>query len=711
MAQGAAVAEPSVDVPWEQSWAAVQPAAKSAPTDGAAPWEQNWEGHQTSAGQALAEGYLDTASFGFRDEVKAMSEASGLPSWLGGFRAPVGAARLGLEKLRGEQGGPIEQAYDKGLEETRATQKAAEAQHPTAFMTGQLGGALVPFGGAGAAKAATMGGRALRSAIVGAAGGAAYGLGSGEGLSDRLTQAATGGVLGGVTGGALSPVADVAGFGLGKVAEGTKSIIDMVRAEMRPGFVDDRASAKIVQHIASDIQAHGPAWGPAEIAAANQAGIPRAVVDVGSEGTTALGRSAANQSPEARQALEEFTRERFAGQSRRVADFIKGMVGGPGATAQLDALQAAAQRGNRPAYAKAYADGSSGVWSPELERLAGSPAVSEAMRSAATRGQDRAIADGFGGLNQRVTFTPDGRIQFQGRGGVPTYPDLQFWDYTYRALRDAGDAAFRQGRNSEGSAIKALSGQMRGELDNLVPSYKTARAGAAEAFGAENALEAGQKFVSAKGENADYAKAIGKFSPDERKLFGVGFASDLADRVLELRDGQNVLNQAFLQSPAAKQRIAMALGPNRSRELEAMLRAETLADRMRIALGGSTTSRQLAEMGLAAGGLTLLGHEGLDLDPAHMMGAALLFGGAYAKHRSHIVEKSIARRVGEMLTSQDPAILRRGIQIVAKNKGMMDALRTAGDAVFDRTRGVYATTGQALPAVNEAIGGVTGQNQ
>jgi hypothetical protein len=218
-------------------------------------------------------------------------------------------------------------------------------------------------------------------------------------------------------------------------------------------------------------------------------------------------------------------------------------------------------------------------------------------------GKDRAIAEGHGAFNPGLKVTEDGRIEFpKGPSGVPAYPDLQFWDYTHRNLRDAADAAFRAGRNSEGHTLKTLSTQLRDELDRQVPSYQTARSGASSAFGAEDALEAGQKFVNAKGENADYARAWVKMKPAERELFARGFASEFADRALELRDGQNILNQAFITSPAAKERINMALGPARAMRLEAHLRTEMLADKLRGALGNSTTARQLHELGIAASG-------------------------------------------------------------------------------------------------------------
>ncbi len=133
------------------------------------------------------------------------------------------------------------------------------------------------------------------------------------------------------------------------------------------------------------------------------------------------------------------------------------MTGGGNATEDLERIQDVARRANRPAYRAAYAAGEDGLWTPELERLAGSPAVRHAMQNAVDRGRDRAVAEGMGAFNPGVTFE-NGIMQF-GRGkGAPPYPNMQYWDYVQRELRDTQTAARRAGRNEEaGSAWHAPS--------------------------------------------------------------------------------------------------------------------------------------------------------------------------------------------------------------------------------------------------------------
>ena len=79
---------------------------------------------QVSQGRAAFEGFLSGASANFRDEFYGASAASGLPEWLGGLRAPVGAARLGYEALAGE--GDATKAYEEGKGRIRGVQHAAQ---------------------------------------------------------------------------------------------------------------------------------------------------------------------------------------------------------------------------------------------------------------------------------------------------------------------------------------------------------------------------------------------------------------------------------------------------------------------------------------------------------------------------------------------------------------------------------------------------------
>jgi hypothetical protein len=155
---------------------------------------------------------------------------------------------------------------------------------------------------------------------------------------------------------------------------------------------------------------------------------------------------------------------------------MRQIVGGGGAVATRDALEQQAQRANRGNYAWAYGAGDRPIWSTKLEQLTSSDAVKDAMRDAVPRGRDRAVAEGFGGFNPGVSVDPSGILSFKrGPTGMPTYPNIQYWDYVQREMKDGISAAKRAGNNERASALTGLRNSLNAELDKQVPAFGNAR--------------------------------------------------------------------------------------------------------------------------------------------------------------------------------------------------------------------------------------------
>src|SRR6185437_7955995 len=118
---------------------------------------------------------------------------------------------------------------------------------------------------------------------------------------------------------------------------------------------EGEAGRRVLTALDRDFQTQGPQFTPQDTAVAQQAGSPTAIIDAGGETTRALARSAANTSPEARDALSGLTQNRFGTQNTRAADFVNQLTGATGDTpGAIDALKDAAQKANRPAYQQAY---------------------------------------------------------------------------------------------------------------------------------------------------------------------------------------------------------------------------------------------------------------------------------------------------------------------------------------------------------------------
>src|SRR5262249_46619095 len=121
-------------------------------------------------------------------------------------------------------------------------------------------------------------------------------------------------------------------------------------------------------------------------------GGPAVVMDVLGQPGRNLARSAANLSGEARDVLEGTLDPRLAAQGQRFSDWFRQWLNHPDAFAAQEAIDAAQHAGNSANYRAAMRQGDVALWSPELERLTGAPAVQRALRDAVDTAKERAIA-------------------------------------------------------------------------------------------------------------------------------------------------------------------------------------------------------------------------------------------------------------------------------------------------------------------------------
>lgn len=588
---------------------------------------------------AAARGAVDAATFGFGDE--------------------AGAA-LDINPFAGDWGGQ----YASNLDRRRGALTAAQTSQPVATTLGELAGAVgTGFVAPEIAPLRALGvvGRVGEAATYGAAAGGLYGAGSADGsVADRARGAASGALFGGAAGGAGGVAVEGAAAAARKIGS---SVGAAVRGIANP---DAEAARRVAVAQQADNGINQPRLSPQDQAAAAARGQPVFNVDRGGEATSALARSAANTSPEARAALNNAIDPRFASQGDRTVDTVRQIVGNGTTLDAQNKLIADAATANRPAYAKAYADpNAQAVWDPSLEQLSTAPVVQDAIRQAAVTGRNQGALNGFAPIkNPFVVDKATGRLTLgTDAQGNPVTPTLQFWDHVKRNLDAVGTREATQ-----------ASRVLRSHLDQLVPAYATARAGAAKFFGAGDALQAGDQFVSSRMANNEAAAALTKMSPAEKALFAEGFADALTRKVSEVSDRRNVIDSTFLRSKASQQRINLALGTQKAAELESFLRVEDLLDKARKAVqSNSTTARQLTELGLA-GGIGAVVSGGNVFDPKFLLTTALVRGGRAA---GRALDARVAQKVGEMLASTDPTIVKKGLQIVAKSTALTAALRSA----------------------------------
>lgn len=574
--------------------------------------------------------------------------------------------RAGARSVFGDSDKPYGELYDEELGGAKRDLAGFEGRHPVLSPALELGGAvagtaLMP--GGVAARGASLGSRALRGAGTGAGYGAVYGAGTADegGLADRATGAATGLVTGAVTGAAAPAVVR----GVQAAGRGIRDVVRRPVAAGRGIIARDREAARrigMAQQIDDTLPQDNLT--AADEAAARISGQPVLNIDRGGSTVRALADASATASPNARAVMEQAIGDRFSAQGDRTIEAVRRIVGGSTSAVNREALEKAAVAQNTPAYAAAFArPAAQSVWDEGLETLAGAPVVQQAIRQAAVTGRNKASIGGAGPMVSpfQIDAATGGMALRPLPDGSRAVPTLEFWNQVKINLDSIGSQEAR-------SAAKVL----REHLDTLVTEYRTARAGAASFFGADDALTAGEEFIMSRMENDAARSALAKMKPAERTLFAEGFADALARRIAETSDRRNVINSVFLRAPASKERIEIALGKDKAKELEAFLRIEDLLDRARGAIStNSKTVQRLVELGIGTSATGYGAYTGDWKSTGTILGALLV------RHGMGRVDRAVAQRVGEMLASPDPAVMQKGLKMVVNNDRWMAALRLA----------------------------------
>lgn len=555
--------------------------------------------------------------------------------------------------------------YSDNLARQRALNAVDDRERPVASYAGQFAGAAaLPVGAM--AKAATLPAKIAAGSKVGAAYGAASGFGAGTDLQDRAERTAVGGGIGGFAGAVAAPVLAGAEKLVGPVINAGRGLIDPAKEAAR------RVLAAIQKAAAE-----GRTLTPEQLATAKAAESPLVMGDVAGERGRALARSSANTSPEGRETLQDVTGARFAEQSQRTASFINRLVGGEADPAKVTSwLQNRARKVNAPLYAKADQEAAQsapgGLWGEPFAKLAESPTFAAAMRDSLPRGADRAVAAGQKPVKSPFAFDADGKVSLaENEAGDTATPTLAFWDNVKRELDAKVISLSRDGDKAGAGTVKALRSQLLNELDKAAPTYKLARGTAASFFRANDALEAGQNFVGMS-KSADLAgarKALANMTSAERALFAHGYASELSATVSRIADNQNVPMRAVFNSTLARDKAVLALGPKRARDLQSFLTVERTMDKLRAALGNSTTARQLAEIGLAGGIGGAAGFIQGDTTTGGVVGTATYL----ARMLSGKVDRRVAQRVAELLASDDPKLLSQAQDMIANQPNLRNA--------------------------------------
>jgi len=654
-----------------------------------------------STSEALGRGVESGLTAGFADELKGLY-AAGAPHEPSPNQEPStleNIANLGttreaalLQTLKGAYnywtGAP---EAEKKYEETKAKEnqafEEAKKQHPIATMIGEVGGSvpttmLLP--GGTAATAGKLGQRMLRGAQVGAEYGAIQGAGEGEGLEGRLTGAGVGALTGGV-GGAAAPAVVT---GVSKlVANPLQKVVSVVKGWR---FPEAEAAKRVASALAKDeadiVAGNAQGMTRSDWVKARDAGEPVTIADLGASNTQALLRSAANTSPEARNILEKVIYERFEGQSERVSRDIRQLVsGGANRFKTADQLEAEYRVAANPAYKEAYAHpNAQSMWDSTIANLAQAPVVQDAIKLATKEAANEAVRVGAAPIRHPFKIDQNGNLSIADPN---MKTNLAFWDIVKQNLDDKVSALYRSGEKNAGNRAKDIKNDFVSHLDDLVPDYKKARGVAADYFNASNALEAGSKAANTKVVPEEISKLMRSMRPEERDLFREGYASSWSEKIMNIPYGTNVATR-ILPGPKERRMAEIIFGVDNIAKIETRVDLERIMNGTRAALGNSTTARQLIEAGLAGGVGAGIGYEGGGgwgaaagavsgaAGARHQAGKAISKG---LEHAAKYVDRGTARRVAEMLVSDDPNVLGEGLRIASRNKNIAEGLKSIAD--------------------------------
>lgn len=570
--------------------------------------------------------------------------------------------------------------------------------------TGALNIVRAPAAATGAIGAiGRAGASAANAAATGAAYGGLYGAGTSEGgISERIKGAGSGAL----TGAAIGAVTPAATGAVGWIAQ--EAIGRPVSALANAVAPRQRASATLGQAVRDDAAAAGisPQQAVRNMEQAQQSGFPLKPLDMG-ESTRQLGRATSNLSPQGRDTLNQAVDDRFTSQADRLISTITANAPGVNAPQTSRLLQDSARQTNRRNYEQAYRDGSRGVWHEGFQQLTVSPDMQSAIRDATRIGANEAALRGARPPRNPFRANPDGTIN-----PIPdVQPTLEFWDHVKRSLDGQIGIQQRAGNREYASQLTQIKNQLVGYLDRSVPSYAQARNTAASFFGADDALEAGRLFVRRAGDNVGVRNAIERMTPAERQLFGEGFATQMIEDLRNVPDRLTVINKVF-QSPAARERFELALGPQAVDAMEATMRLESIMDLGRRAVtGNSTTAQQIIAQSLLSTGAGAAYTGGDFANPMTYVAAALTMGAMRgARSGMDRASQKMARELADMLASNDPQVVRQALGRIGGNPTAMDALRRGHTWITRALQPVVGGGGGAVPTmVDSGTGGQPAQ--
>lgn len=497
------------------------------------------------------------------------------------------AYAAGAGAIAKAQGQDFMPAYEQQLAQTQRNNRAASEANPWTYGIGQVAGAIpgLVVGGSTAlgGKALGLVGRNLltRSIASGASGGALGAVQGFAGTDGSVADRVKGGVSGAVIGGATGAATPGLIAGASKV---TQPVRDAINAQFRPEAFAQQAAANALGRARvtpDELRTRLAA------ALADQQPEYLAADAMGDGGARALNSITRGNSPTA-SAAKELLDTRQAGQGGRIINNVDEAFSTNGRTAgqtrdTITAMRDAEANANYGAIRNAQ--GTNGIWSPELQDLTSRPSVQRAIGEVVDIAKER-------GHSVTNPFVKQADGTFALPQGVE--PGFSFWDNVKRGI----DAQLRKDPGNRD--LNATKAQLLQILDAQVPGYKAARAPYREASEAADAIKTGRD-AATRGRSEDTIRAQQAMTPAQK----IGHRAGYADRHIETTqgaaDGVNKARPLLNDATRAEFPVFAQTSDKGEKLLRQLVRENEMFGTRATATGGSQTANNLRDLMTEAG--------------------------------------------------------------------------------------------------------------
>lgn len=560
--------------------------------------------------------------------------------------------------------------YDYELARMREADRRAQQDHPGAYYSGLIPGAVASSVGAGkflgvnpVGKTAT--GTLARGAGIGGTEGAIFGGLSGEGGNDRAKEAIRGGLIGAGVGMAAPPAvymatkgARVAGDVLGG---GIDAAFGRANADRAGRAVVDtvKKSKKNMDEISAYLHAAAREGQP-------EARLMDATGKAGQRRASGIVRTGGDGAEE----LAQFLERRQLGQADRVGGFVEDAFGfngkGTGQTLPIDPrnpvpLSSSQILAGPQRSAAQTTDALTAARGSAADRAYG--AAREGAAPVDVRGALAAIDDRIGGMSGSGV-TGDGidakLARYRDRLAAPSGKlepgvsarELSDFDRVLgvkQAVQDDIGAAVRAGRNNEARELGKLVKELDSALESSSGPYRAANDGFREASGVIGAVDEGTH-MAARGRATDNVQRFGGMPRDQQSAARIGYGDNLLGRI-EAATAPTSNKAKVLQSPKRDaEAAAMALDPALyGRRLS---RENDMWQTQNRALGGSLTADNLSDV--ADGGMIADAGRALKSGLSGNFGNALGTVGARVAQAAGGQNEATRSIIAKMLMSSEP---------------------------------------------------------